>query len=322
MSQPVREQARAIRLSAPPLESLSRADLWALHTQGLELFRQQTPSGTGEHSWLSVKATLAARELQHCNFCVHHCNVNRSTGEKGYCRLDAQAVISGAYVHQGEEAPISPTFAIFFGGCTMHCVYCHNWRETFNLDAGQTVTPAALVKAMVQQQDKFRTLSLIGGTPEPHLHTLLAMAELLPSTLSQPLVFNGNATLSDLGLTLMEGVIDIYLPDYKHGNDRCAWRLTQIAQYTASVQHNLRTYQAQGARIIIRHLILPNHLDCCTRPILEWLADHCPQAEISLLEQYRPLYKASTKPDIARRPSPAELAQAKQWLAELKLTTV
>ncbi len=322
MKRPVRERAHAIRLSAPPLESLSTTALWDLHTQGLAQFRHQAPPTSGEHSWLSIKRALATRELEHCNFCVHHCHINRIAGEKGYCRLDAQAVISGAYVHHGEEAPLSPTFAIFFGGCTMHCVYCHNWRETFALEAGQAVTPQALVTAIVQHRESVRTLSLIGGTPEPHLHTLLTLAEQLPHDMYQPLVFNGNGTLSAQGLMLMEGVIDIYLPDYKHGNDRCAWRLTQITQYTASLQHNLLAYQAQGARLIVRHLIVPAHLDCCTRPVLEWLALHCPSAEISLLEQYRPLYKANTRPEIARRPSATELTQAKQWLTELALKTV
>jgi len=320
VSEAVRERTRALYVSAPPLEELSTSELWALHTQGREQFYGRVAPTPGNHSWLTIKAALAERELQHCNFCVHHCHVNRSAGETGYCRLDAKAIISGAYVHHGEEAPISPTFAIFFSGCTMHCVYCHNWRETFNLHAGAKVTASLLADTIREQQPHVRTLSLIGGTPEPHLHTILSLAEQLPTGL--PLVFNGNGTLSKQGLALMEGVIDIYIPDYKHGNDACAWRLTRIANYNVSLQANLSAYQAQGARLIVRHLVLPAHLECCTRPILEWLADACPTAEISLLSQYRPLYQAAKKPEIARRPSSSELAQAQQWVKELKLKSL
>lgn len=320
MSQPVRERARATYVSAPPLAQLSTAELWNLHTQGREQFYGRAQPTPGNHSWLAIKAALAERELQHCNFCVHHCQVNRSAGETGYCRLDAEAIISGAYVHHGEEAPISPTFAIFFSGCTMHCVYCHNWRETFRLDAGAKVTATMLSNAVHEQRHQVQTVSLIGGTPEPHLHTILSLATQLPPDL--PLVFNGNGTLSTLGLALMEGVIDIYLPDYKHGNDSCAWRLTRIANYNASLQANLSAYQAQGARLIVRHLVLPAHLACCTRPILEWLALACPSAELSLLDQYRPLYQAAKRPEISRRPSLNELAQAQEWVKELRLKSV
>ena len=325
---PLRQRSRGLMLACPDPAGLELAALEHWHQQGLELWRSQTgepPPPDCENarfSWLSVKLELARRLLTQCNYCVHDCRVNRLAGETGYCGLDGRPWISGSYLHCGEEAPLNPTWAVFFSGCTMHCTYCHNWRETFDLSAGSTLEPVELATRLLAEKGRYRTLSLIGGTPEPQLHAVLALAAALDDAVDVPLVFNNNATLSRIGLELMEGVVDIYLPDFKHGNDTCAWKLTKIGAYLESIRTNLRAYLDQGTGLLVRHLVVPGHLECCTRPVLNTLAAEFPGVAVNIMFQYRPMYQAATKAGLDRILTPAEKRQVAGWVKELELRQV
>lgn len=320
-------------LSLSQMADLSTDTLWAYHEAGRVAFYAgevcfsldgQTTLDEGNtegFNWLALKRELAYRHLQHCDFCVHDCGVNRLQGEQGYCQLGVASPYSGAYVHWGEEAPIRPTYAVFLGGCTMHCVYCHNWRDTF-ATLTQPLFNAKLWLSMLQQErGKYRTLSFIGGTAEPHLHTLLdslcALAQ--EPELAAPVVLNHNATLSTVGLALLDGVIDVYLPDYKHGNNTCAWQLTKIAHYQETVQTNLLAYRDQGVGLLIRHLPVPGHLDCCTYPALAWLATHCSGVTINVMLNYQPMYKAESRSEINRVLTSQEIDQIKKWVKHFQL---
>lgn len=315
-----RIKSKRLYLDCPDPDSMDLEQLLFWHQQGLKQWRQRSsatsPLQTG-YSWLVIKQKLAHRLLTQCNLCVHDCRVDRIQGERGYCQLDAEIRISGSYLHWGEEAPISPTWAVFFSGCTMHCVYCHNWRETFDLKAGRVVDAQQLAQDLETHQGQYQTISFIGGTPEPQLHGILDLALALPDTVQAPLVFNSNATLSQIGLELMEGVIDIYLPDFKHGNQACAWQLTKIDNYLQSMDTNLKAYRAQRAGVLVRHLVIPGHLECCTHPILTRLAQDYPEFSVNVMFQYRPMYQAANKPLINRSLSEDEEAQVKQWIQEL-----
>lgn len=304
-----------------PLQDLSLSQLRYWHQVGLQYYRQRSAS-TGPISWLAIKQALAQRLLAQCNFCVHHCQVDRSSGQLGYCRLGPASPLAGSYLHHGEEAPIRPTWALFFSGCTMHCSYCHNWRETFRFDPAAHFPLQSVLADLNQHRGQYKTLSLIGGTPEPHLHTLLELVAHLPEAIDVPLVLNHNATLSAEGLTLMEGVVDIYLPDFKHGNDACAWRLTKIQDYVQSVMANLQAARRQGAAMLVRHLVIPGHLDCCTRPVLERLAQDFAGVMVNVMFQYRPMYRAEQMPTINRMLSQAEQSQVNKWIQDLNLRQI
>lgn len=331
----LRSRARQIVVARPdsrPLAQLSLAELENCHQQGLLRFRgeawadAESPPADG-FSWLAVKRAWAHALLQRCNYCVHDCGVNRSAGVTGYCGLGAQALISGEYLHYGEEAAVGTTHAIFFSGCTLHCLFCHNWRETFDLTAGAPVDAPLLAKQIALRcaDPAVTSISFIGGTPEPHLHTLTELADILPEQWDLPWVFNSNATLSATGLALMAGLIDLYLPDFKFGNDHCAWQLAKIAHYSDTLKANLQAYQRQqrqGVRVLIRHLLMPGHLECCTRPVLAQMAAICPEIPLNLMGQYRPFYKAQERPELNRRIDKADLAQARSWAREWGLTLV
>lgn len=347
---PVRSRARQIVV--PPcqdvalrsLSDLSVSELAAYHKQGLALYRAalsaedlnkplSCPGDPRGYAWLAIKRAWAQALLSDCNYCVHNCRVNRVAGETGYCGLTDQALISGEYLHYGEEARVGTTHAIFFSGCTLHCLFCHNWRETFDLSAGAGVDAAHLAEQIRLRcaDPAVQSISFIGGTPEPHLHTLTALAELLPEQLTLPWVFNSNATLSATGLALMEGLIDLYLPDFKFGNDRCAWQLAKIAHYSETLEANLKAYQAQSrqtasslqpVQVLIRHLLMPGHLDCCTLPVFEKIAELCPETPVNIMGQYRPFYKARERPELNRRPAKADLEIARTQAHELGLSLV
>lgn len=346
---PVRSRARQIvvpcqDVALRSLAELSVSELAAYHEQGLALYRaalaaedlNKPLSCPGDHrgyAWLAIKRAWAQALLSDCNYCVHNCRINRSVGETGYCGLTEQALISGEYLHYGEEARVGTTHAIFFSGCTLHCLFCHNWRETFDLSAGAGVDAAHLAEQIRLRcaDPAVQSISFIGGTPEPHLHTLTALAELLPEPLALPWVFNSNATLSATGLALMEGLIDLYLPDFKFGNDRCAWQLAKIAHYSETLEANLKAYQAQSrqtasslqpVQVLIRHLLMPGHLDCCTLPVLEKIAAEYPEMTVNLMGQYRPFYKARERPELNRRPAKADLEIARTQAHELGLSLV
>jgi len=317
-----RQRSQKIGLNLPDSPgNLSLSELWGWHQVGQSLYRQGVQQD-GSVSWLQLKQELAWRSLESCRFCVHDCQVNRLNDATGYCRLKTKSPVSGSYLHFGEERPISPTWAVFFSGCTMHCSYCHNWRETFDFSQSMEFDAASLIQDLRKHQGEYRSLSFIGGTPEPHLHTIIDFVLALPSELVVPLVFNNNATLSHEGLALMEGVVDIYLPDFKHGNDQCAWKLTRIQNYLGSLCLNLDAYLAQRTAILVRHLVLPGHLNCCTRPVLELLADRYPGIAINIMFQYRPMYKAEDLPMINRSLSAEEEARVQAWMHELGLKSV
>ncbi|PIQ26295.1 hypothetical protein COW36_15105 [bacterium (Candidatus Blackallbacteria) CG17_big_fil_post_rev_8_21_14_2_50_48_46] len=306
--------AHEIKLqSSQPLESLNLTQLQELHEKGLEAYRSGKIAEQGV-SWLDVKKTLAYKLLEACNFCSHLCQVNRLTGQTGYCQLKAAAQISGEYIHHGEEPAVGITHAIFFSGCTMHCLFCHNWRETFDLEKGLKTETQFLADQIIKrsQNAKIQSISFIGGTPEPHLHILTELACLLSTKVKLPWVFNNNATLSKEGLELMEGLIDIYLPDFKFGNADCAWKLAKISNYLPTVKANLKAYQAQKSEILVRHLLMPGHLECCTLPILDNLAQEFDSISLNLMGQYRPFYRALEIPALNQRPDPKDLKNARE----------
>ena len=126
-------------------------------------------------------------------------------------------------------------------------------------------------------------------------------------------------------MEILKDVVDIWLPDFKWGNDRCAVRYSRVTRYFEVVSRN-HIIAHDAADIIIRHLVIPGHISCCTRPILEWVAEHCPRAIVNVMGQYRPEYLVAKHPEeypeIARRPSSQELEEAEDYADELQLTCI
>jgi putative pyruvate formate lyase activating enzyme len=157
-----------------------------------------------------------------------------------------------------------------------------------------------------------RNVNWVGGDPTPHisiiLETMRALATLERESgvdarfLHVPMVFNSNAYYSTEACKLLDGVIDVYLSDFKYGNDACAHRYSNVDNYTETVTRNLI---ASKDRLMIRHLVMPGHIQCCTEPIVEWVREHAPDVKFNLMFQYAP-YNVVNYPEMNRYVSDSE----------------
>lgn len=333
MTAPRRRATAAVRLplAAAAVATLDLAGLLALHAWGMALRGDPAalpPPGlpldpalprAGLADLLQVKARLGREALRDCRLCERRCGIDRLAGQTDYCGVGAESFIGSEFIHMGEEPELVPSHAVFFAGCTFHCVYCQAHKVAFNPRAGFAPGTAELAALVAERQRQgARNVNFVGGTPEPHVATILALAAALPPEVDLPFVMNANMSMTPEAMDLLDGVIDLYLADFRHGNDDCARRLMGVEGYTGFITRNLLR-AAADAGLLVRVLALPNHLDCCLRPILEWLAAHMPRVRLNVMFQYRPSFKAWEVPEIARRLSEDEMATALRWCAELGL---
>jgi putative pyruvate formate lyase activating enzyme len=274
---------------------------------------------------LDLKHELVRRNLRACSLCEWRCRVNRWEGtRRGACRMDATTRVATWFHHFGEEPPLvgsGGSGIIFFAGCMFRCVFCQNWDISQDPTNGVAVDGRKLALIMKHlRQAGALNINFVGGEPTPNLHTILdGMRQL---TVNVPMLWNSDMYLTEEAMHVLRDLIDIWLPDFKYGNDRCALRLSKVIRYFATVARNHQVAQEHGD-MIIRHLVLPNHLDCCTKPVLHWIAEHCPRALVNVMQQYHPDYRVPQEPDkyrdIARRLDTHEVETAYAYANALGL---
>jgi len=311
-----------IRIPAPTPWPSQITQMWEWHHQ---LLHAGTPvDATNGFSLLDLKLALASGSLQACNLCEHRCGVDRTQDERGRCGVGKSSRFAAAFVHVGEEAVIAPSFSLALTGCSWHCSYCHTYDWVTNVEQGRTLNSnehAPLLKELLQ--GNARTLSFVGGNPDHHVAAILAFLEEAVRTAPLPVVWNTNMYGSPELFALLDGVVDIYLGDFRYGSDTCAYHLSGIEHAWNTVTRNWLLAAKQDALCIVRVLVLPGHLHCCIYPIFEWLSTYLPQVGISLLDQYHPTYRVGRfTPEIDRLPSEVELNQARAWLASFGLKDV
>jgi len=274
-------------------------------------------------SYLDVKIEIARRIMEQCRFCEWRCGANRLGGARGFCRLANDTYVSSYFLHVGEEAPLVPSGTIFYGSCNFRCVFCQNHDiSQENPSSGWRVTADDL--ATIQdylRQEGARNINHVGGEPTPNIYTILSSLKHVRSNVPQ--LWNSNMYITEESLRLLLDVMDIWLPDFKYGNDSCALRLSMVRNYVGVVTRNLKAICERADPIIIRHLVLPNHISCCTEPVLTWISENCPSALVNVMGQYRPEYLVLRYPDkyrdIARRPSADEMDRAYEIAKRLRL---
>lgn len=270
---------------------------------------KDTPDpGDPARSVLDAKVARAREVTSSCRFCERRCGADRLAGETGTCGVGAVSRIASEYLHMGEEPELVPSHTIFFAGCTMRCVYCQNWDLAMDASAGLVADPVQLARRVEQRRaEGARNINVVGGDPTPNILTILDMLGALE--VDEPLVFNTNMYLSDETLDILDGMVDVYLADFRYGNDACARRYSDVDRYWSTVTRAFER-AAQHADVMLRHLVLPGHLECCTEPIMAWVAEHLPGVYFNLMFQYRPEYQAPRYPEIDRRLTPAERERA------------
>ena len=311
---------KTIKVDYSKDEPLSR--LWLKHEQAMEIHRKLERAGdikikSKSPSLIDLKREISYRILKACVYCERRCEVDRLKGEKGYCRLGIETRVASAFSHYGEEKILIPSGTIFFSSCNFSCVFCQNWDISTRPTAGIEVDGEKLARIMVNLvSDGCININLVGGDPTPNLHTILdALSKL---DVNVPIIWNSNLYNSMEAMKLLEGVIDVWLPDFKYYRDECALKLSKVRKYREVITRNLR-YAYRRGEIILRHLVLPSHLDCCTKPILKWISENTPNILVNIMGQYRPEYKAYMYPEINRRPSYDEMHEAFKYAELLNL---
>lgn len=267
---------------------------------------------TGE---LSRRAEQAYGALAACNLCHRRCGVDRRNGPAGVCRAGRDAIVGSWTSHKWEEPPISGTGGagtIFLSQCTGRCIFCQNFSIS-QMGVGRPTSVERLAWMMLDLQKRgCHNVEFV--TPTHYIPPILAALDLAAAKgLRLPAIWNTNGYDSLEALALLDGAIDIYLPDAKYADDRVAVRLSGFPKFVEGNHAALREMHRQMgdelvlddnglARrgLIIRHLILPNNL-AQTAEVLHWIADNLsPDVHVSLMNQYFPTYKTVNHATLGR----------------------
>ena len=281
---------------------------------------------TGE---LAERAVAAHAELAKCRACPRNCDIDRLADEIGVCHVGRHAVVASAFPHFGEEDCLrgwAGSGTIFFGGCNLRCVFCQNW-DISQHPAGAETNEDLLADLMLRlQRRNCHNINLV--TPEHVVpQVIMAIAIAAEHGLQVPIVYNTSAYDAHRSLELLDGIVDVYMPDFKFWHAATARRLARAADYPDRARETILEMHRQVgplrfgpdglARrgVLVRHLVMPGQEDE-TAAIVRWLADEVsPDTYVNLMDQYRPEHRvpgAARYADIDRRPLPEELVAARE----------
>jgi putative pyruvate formate lyase activating enzyme len=309
-------------------DSLTR--LWKLHEQLTEEFcsleklidtrqKRLEELATPEKSFLDLKIEIANHILENCHFCTRRCGSDRTAGELGYCRCGTQATVSSIFPHTGEEPELVPSGTIFTLGCTLRCLHCQNWGISQWFESGEIYSPRQLAGAVETLRRRgCRNVNLVGGDPTSWLSQWLETFRYVE--VNVPVVWNSNSYYSEETTKLLAGFVDVYLLDFKYGPEECAEKLSDAPEYWVACTRN-HLYAKKYGELIIRVLVLPGHLECCTKPILKWISKNLgASVRVNLMFQYRPEWRAHEIPELRRRLTETERKCAIELAKEAGLT--
>jgi putative pyruvate formate lyase activating enzyme len=263
---------------------------------------------------LEARAQAALSVLECCRLCPRECEANRLADERGKCLIGRNAVVASYGPHFGEEAPLvggSGSGTIFFSHCNLNCVFCQNFTIS-QMGEGRKVSASELAGIMLAlQSGGCHNINFVSPT---HVvpQILEALVEAVAGGLSLPLVYNSGGYDSLETLKLLDGVIDIYMPDMKYSDAEVAFQYSGIREYPSINRAAVKEMHRQvgdlqiGADgvamrgLLIRHLVLPSGL-AGTGEVVRFLAQEVsPDTYVNIMNQYRPCHKASRIPQLAR----------------------
>jgi len=326
-------------LAAAGVAAIGDVD-WAHGTSALSA--KDAYSGGGQrprYLELARSGELERREkalwamLERCNLCPRLCGDNRLAGMAGVCGIAETFRVSSYGPHMGEEAPLvgrRGSGTIFFSNCNLLCAYCQNWEINHRGD-GRLTGHSELARIMLLvQRSGCHNINVVTPTHlVPHIVRALRLA--IADGLHLPLVYNSSAYDSLEVIRLLDGIVDIYLPDFKYQDAEMAARFSMGApdyplhaaaaikemhrQVGVLKQTNGIAYQG----LLIRHLVLPENA-AGTDGFVRWVASELGKdTHVNIMGQYAPQYRAHEHPPLSRRPTRQELSQAMQWAREAGL---
>ena len=262
--------------------------------------------------------------LEDCVLCPRKCRVNRLADEKGKCQVTRDVVISSYGPHFGEEAPLvgqHGSGTIFFAYCNLRCIYCQNYTIS-QLGEGSVVSQEQLADMMLSLQARgCHNINLVSPT---HVvpHILAALEQAVSRGLCLPLVYNSGGYDTVETLKLLDGIVDIYMPDMKYADAKTGEELSGVKDYPKFNQAAVREMHRQVGDLqidrtgvaqrglLVRHLVLPNRL-AGTQKVLRFLAQEVStNTYLNIMAQYHPCYKAYDKPLLSRPVQRQEFAEA------------
>lgn len=270
--------------------------------------------------------------LEKCVICPHNCGVNRLDGQVGRCKSRDTVKIALYSTHNFEEPCISGkkgSGTVFFSNCNMNCVFCQNY-EISQQGKGREISIEDLAEIFIKQQEKnVENINLV--TPTSYVPQIIEAIKIAREKgLKIPIVYNTNGYEKVETLKMLEGYIDIYLPDLKYSDDLLAKRLSKVDNYFEIATNAIREMHRQTGRaifnddgimqkgMIIRHLVLPNHI-LNSRRVLKWINDNMSDVYVSVMAQYFPTYKAKEIEDINRKLTKEEYEKIENYLYRLNL---
>ncbi|PKN57340.1 MAG: radical SAM protein [Deltaproteobacteria bacterium HGW-Deltaproteobacteria-14] len=264
-----------------------------------------TPAPHIDRDRLAAARAWAEERYHACDVCAERCLVNRHAGELGVCGLPVDARVYKEYLHLGEEARLVPSHTIYLSGCNFRCAFCSDDAQVrAPLAHGVNVPPAALARRIAERRAQgARNVNFVGGLPDVNVLYILRVLERCPPDTA--VVWNTNLWTTPEAIATLTGVVWTWLVDFKFGNDRCAEKLAGARDYLRTITELLPLAAGAGA-VLIRHLLMPGHLDCCTRPVLDWLAANLPEIPVNVMTGYHPYRMVSGRGPMARALPAAE----------------
>lgn len=269
-----------------------------------------------ESGELERRAREIEKIMRDCTLCPHCCHVDRTAGEKGKCKSGILPVVASYHAHFGEESCLvgqGGSGTIFFSHCNLSCVFCQNY-DISQLGAGDEISYDELARMMIALQRKgCHNINFV--TPTHMVFAILrALLIAIPKGLSLPLVYNSGGYDSVDTLRVLEGIIDIYMPDFKYFDAAIGMRLSGARDYPIHAMSALEEMHRQVGDleispkgiaergVLVRHLVLPND-QAGSRGVMRFLAGLSRHTYVNIMDQYRPEYRAREHADIKRRPT-------------------
>ncbi|QID33632.1 radical SAM protein [Pampinifervens florentissimum] len=284
-----------------------------------------------EEEWLA-RINRALDMLSNCRVCPHRCGVNRLEDERGYCKTGRYAIVADYFPHRGEERPIRGkrgSGTVFFSYCNMRCVYCQN-HTISHLGEGEELKPEDLAEVFLKlQRLGCHNINLVSPSHVvPQILQALYIA--VKGGLRIPIVYNTSSYDSLESLRLLDGIVDIYLADFKYGDDIAGKKYSKVRDYhKVALQAIREMYRQVGdlqvdqegiaiRGLLVRHLVLPQDI-AKTKTVMEELRSISPRMAVNVMDQYMPYYQAYKYPELSRRISKEEFRKALEHAKNLTL---
>jgi putative pyruvate formate lyase activating enzyme len=288
-----------------------------------------TPSYVGlyEKGELSQRIELLKEFLKECRLCPRECRVDRLNGEMGVCQAGSELMVSSAFPHFGEEPPLvgyHGSGTIFLTHCNLRCIFCQNY-DISHLGNGERMTSSNMAHVMVRLQEMgCHNINFV--TPTHYTPQIVAsLPEAIEKGLRLPIVYNCSGYESIEVIRLLEGVVDIYMPDIKYMDKKYSKQFSNAPDYPEVIKKVLKemhcqvgdlTINSRGIAergLLIRHLVMPNGV-ASSEAVLRFVAEEISaHSYVNIMDQYRPEYRAQEYPEINRRATHKEYTEAIQW---------